>query len=1471
MIQQTVQFTIMPRGLTFNPANPPVSVLVSPRLSGADRLGKFPDWLDWTARLKEHGLKLVIACGAKKITVQVDTKPLRPDLWREMFNKETYVRSYAFKDYTGRAIFSYPVRLALSAIKSAYQQAGYELALPEREDGQDKRHEGGSRRVLKGLLDGFQVNWNQKTGESLRERYRGAFAQLTDSSAIPTPKYDPAWLNADGTLNTVPPGGTPASKGFHEFVAGQFAVYSHMPQGQPISKNPPDFDKLIDFHQALSALNSYPELLRALGLVFDFDLPAGFVAPTPVNAPGRLAVVDVPDAHWQVSTSAPPAMPAQETADLYFGGAGAQLFSAAPGLLGGGLSELDVFGLLYLDPARYGLAQMDVESGMHKTLLLAESWQAGRLEPNLPEHPEIFDETTTLPALRSGGISVYADARSLRLARTLAENKKFNQKLETSAPAARPFYAEDLNHGYRVDIWDSFSNEWHSLHRRIAAYTIGELAFAPKGEVEGFVQLAAAQAAPDPDNPPPDDIYLNESMARWAGWSLSAPFPGKALSRDPDPAKALDEDPDHPLNEPATPFKMTTSFKAAPKSLPALRFGRRYRLRMRAVDLCGNSMAHDDPLAGLLALISGLPRDPEGLAYLRYEPVPAPLVVLRDERGVTGPGSQLQRLVMRTFNADISQDGDPPDLTASDRFIVPPGTNVEMGERLGMFDTNGKLDTSSAMYDLIGARDAGKLNHVSVTVAGKEQSLPLEPGDRLDAIPYLPDVLARGAALRNLPGSPDGARVSVEPGAGAAQSLAYSPLEGSNPRPGSAALVGFGGGGDWQRLLPFRLALADGSSGAETPEWDPQNRVLTVHLPKGQVAVTPLSSYVPPADLKLLGVWQWLREIFDLAAVFVPGVPVADPKLDSERLSHILQRSVEGGHWMLTPPTLLTLVHAVQQPLGRPAFVPLSAQHKPYGAKNAYGQVDELVNPDPKALQTAPEATPTAQSELHALTAWRRPGSPEASLIGALQIHAASTGKVDLAAEWADPYDDPTQPRVEGLDYTQKSNVASVEEIPLPHLKEGVITTGSGKSYRQLAFYDADHDLLCFTREGDQLGNLKSGVTVYGDAAPRHYFNDTRRHRVRYTPLATSRFREYFDPNAGLDFTRSGEGLWVDVPASERPAAPQVSYIVPTFGWQRETQTNLKRSVRFGGGLRVYLERPWFSSGMGELLGVALYDYGNGSLTDREKWKSTVTQWGADPIWLAPGLSLLPDAGSFPNRVADEYSLSLPGRAPGRVGVAGFTVDFDYQSQKWFADLTVDAASLAYTPFIRLALTRYQPFALPDSKLSAAVLADYIQLTPERSALLTADPYHPRRLRLTVSGPAPAGPAPQISGGRPTDPVHVPTRVEVTLQRRTAGLDSDLAWQDAPAVTAAVSAFPLPPAPGLLRWSGTVTFTAAPEPGEYRVLIREYEYLSANYLITSGRGKAARRDQPKRLIYAETVLIDSALVSPPSIPTGTIL
>lgn len=1449
MASQTLLCTVMPRGISLNPTTLPVSVYVAPRLFGDTRLGAFPDWLNWPQLLKDYGLALTLRSGTHNFTAEIATDQLRPALWAAMFKEDTLVRSHTFDDYSERAIFSYPLRLALSTLKSAYQQAGLLLALPDRaaddSAGQERRP---SLPLLKGLLDGLQVNWTDEVGERLRKQLRDLYRRLP-SGAFAV-QFQASQLGADGLLKTMPAPGTTAARNFNQAVALQFAVFNHVPPGQPIERNPPDFKNLLDFHQALSALNSYPELMRALGLVFDLELPRDFVAVTPLNNPSPLSVTGIaPGWEWAIAPAVPPLI----TACLHAAtGPNAHIFLTAPGFIAKLTPDLETLGLLNLDGARFGLAQVDVDGGMHKAIMLAETIQDGRPGPAAPDHPEVFDPTATLPALRSGGLSLYADARAARLLNTFKQSTAFNTALNQNKPQPRPFYAEDLIHGYRLDIWDSHTGKWHSLHRRNGHYTIEEEVFETTDE-EGFVQLAATQAAPNPDHPPANDLYLHEAMARWAGWSLSAPWPGKHLTRSGDPDQAIPDanNPD-PENVPATPFQMTTAFKAFPGSLPALRFGRRYRLRARVVDLCGNSLKLGEPLTDALAAAFGLPLDAEGFVYLRYEPVASPLPVLRDTRSVTDPGSALERLVIRTFNAAPAQDAQAADRTASDRHIVPPHTSVEVGERLGMFDdAAGKLVGSKAMYDLIAARDAGELNQIQVAVAGKQQKFPLEAGERIDVLPYLPDVLARGAALRDLPGTPAGSIGRVAPGGDPPSAVNYAALNDPNPRPGSATLVSFNGEGDWQKLLPFRLALDEGNG---PPQWDAATRVLTVFMAKGTMKTVPLTSYLDPGDLKLMGVWQWLREHIENVTTTAPEAGFLRPGADVDQIAHILQRAIEGGHWMLTPPRLLTFVSAVQQPIGVPAFAALPVQHEAYDEKR----------PDPDVLQTQLESQPTAETELNAITAWRKPGAIDAFLLGGLQVHAASTAKVELLAEWIDPVDDlnKTAPRDEHYR-------APADEIPISRVREGLISVTP--NFRRVAYYDADHDLLCFVRAGDALGNLKSGVMT-GNAAPRHHFNDTKHHRVRYTARATSRYREYFPQDQALDFTRTSAPVEVDVPASARPVAPQIAYVVPTFGWQRQTETNLKRSIRFGGGLRVYLERPWYSSGAGELLGVTLYNGENGVL-NRDRWKSFITQWGIDPIWQTAGLLSVPGIANFPDRVAWDFSLSLEERAPGRVDVAGHRVAYDEELQKWYCDLTVNTETLTYAPFIRLALVRYQPHALADAKLSNVVLADFAQLTPERAAVVTADPYHPRRLRVTVSGIAPTGPTPSVATPPPADRINTPTRVEITLQERDATMTSDLAWNDVPAGVATINEQHTPGQPALIRWTGTVEFAQRPEADRFRLLIREYEYVSANYTLTEPQQPGTRplRHQPRRLIYAETIAVDTALIAPPAGATGTVV
>jgi hypothetical protein len=1459
---QTILFTLLPRAASLEGATVPVSLFVTPRLVGEPLLGAFPDWLNWTRQVQQNGLSVTIECAGQSLTLPVDPAALRPELWEALFNAETPVRSYEFDDHSQRGIHSYPFRKALALLKDTYQQVGVELALP---DPLPPRREGGlrGRGMLRGALQGLAVNWDAEKARAWPARTRlttAALAGIRGNPNIGVWLDDQQQRDAEGLPpQPFPPGDQNSARG--RFVE-HFAAFHHMPAPPALADDEAvDHSQTLDFHRALSSLNTYGELQRALGLVFDLELPREFVPLTPdLATPGTLTLAGVtPGWEWGVPTSVPPLA----TAYAHFQLAEENHLWCAwsRGLADERLAD-HVLGMLTLSPAMYGLAQVDVDGGLLKATLLAETLLNPEHEPAPARHSQVFDDTATLPSLRSGGISLFGDMRALRLLAAFRESKRFDDALANpAAPQPRPFQADDLVRGYRLDVWDSFTQQWHSLHQRSGTYQIGPELFATERE-EGFVQLGATKAAPGAPNGG-EDFYLHEAIARWTGWSLSAPLPGKALSRfaDPDRAVPQEGDPAYDTNLPVTQFPLTVSYRVLQGTLPRLKFGRAYRFRARLVDLAGNSLLPDSPLAALLDDLVTLPKrtnlHPGHVVYLRYEPVPAPVLVPRDAQALTGPGSGLERLVIRSFNSDPSLDTIAPDLTAGDRHIAPPRATVDMAEKLGMFDDGaGRVNGDPAVWDMIRTRDGAEFNRPPepVVLAGQVQDFPLEPGEQLAGVPYIPDLLARGAALRDLPGTPHVSVGRARPNEGAPGPLAYETIADTNPRPGSATLVSYGGDADWQQSAPFRLVLDDGD---DPPEWDPSARVLTVRLPKGRTAVTPLSSYVSAEDLKLMGVWQWLRERIEQLSTKEATRQRLHEGETVDRLAHILQRVVEGGHWMLTPPLLLTLVHAVQQPLGLPEFRAVSTDHD--GAAQARALA---ANPGARFLQTAPSPGRQAAEEGAALTAWRHPGSTEAYLLGGLRVHGASTAKVELFAAWTDPVDDP-----DASEPTTVAHTSPVDTLELNELEEGELIA-PGPDWRRNGYYDPEHDTIVFGRAFDRIGIVPTHTQLDRDTAPRHALDDSRRHRVRYTAVATSRYREYFDQNAGLDFTRTSTAVEVDVPASARPAAPGVAYVVPTFAWQRHSATNVKRSVRFGGGLRVYLNRGWYSSGEGELLGVVVR--ASSGPFDREAWKPFVTQWGSDPIWQTGRLGHVPVRFDFDGYAATDDHLSLEERLPlegrqqGRVSVVGYPVQYDDERRLWFADITLNTDGSSYTPFVRLALARYQPHALADAKLSRVVLADFAQLTPDRSLVVTSDPYDPRRLKLTLSGVAPRGPRPFVHAEpQPPEPAQHPTEVTVRVQARAADFVSDLAWSDVPDGTVALSEDRRAASdPELLVWTGTLAWTGdIPVPGQLRLLVEEREYVAASYVEVEEREEGRVVRQPGRLIYAEAVELDEALLA----------
>ena len=89
--------------------------------------------------------------------------------------------------------------------------------------------------------------------------------------------------------------------------------------------------------------------------------------------------------------------------------------------------------------------------------------------------------------------------------------------------------------------------------------------------------------------------------------------------------------------------------------------------------------------------------------------------------------------------------------------------------------------------------------------------------------------------------------------------------------------------------------------------------------------------------------------------------------------------------------------------------------------------------------------------------------------------------------------------------------------------------------------------------------------------------------------------------------------------------------------------------------------------------------------------------------------------------------------------------------------------------------------------------------------------------------------------------------MSVRVQKRDPALATDLGWRDVSAAEAIVATridSTASSQPDLALWSGTVSFATAPEPGQFRLLIEEREYI--------GQG---------RLIYAEAFELEHTLVS----------
>lgn len=1424
MAQQHILWTALPHGYAESGRGSGplrLSIVVSPRLTpqtaAEQRLGApgFADFHNWPKTLS--GLQLGVRIGNQTVPVKLISQP-DPKLWETLLGSDTPVNGFEFQDMSRVNLRSFPVRHVLGFLREHYGNLAQQSAtthptlLPWRQ-----AHPGlktmlgelgtrthvtnfGSGQVETPLpgFDRFFGRQNEEAIEALLDRqvfseqgkYQTSVVGLdgqTDPKkkfavrVLPSDWQDPALGRPDAAVmsqfrSQAEYSFYQANRFYRRRPATEAEQRMRRPnfQGVPPAPKPPEYD----FHRIIASYADTPQVLRALGLIIDVVLPKG----NPIEAQLKLqaqvdGVLGVEIISWpghNLNNDSYPRTAWRATKQRFVTRSRTNehahgllaLEGADDPTLGSGKSR-----------SPFSVFQLDTDGAALKTvdyLLTAQNLIGKSLKTG--SHGEVTYTTgdkQPVAALRGGGLGVAQHGRAAAVAMGAAAAALKNAAVTTSATESRKvvLFSEDVHRGHRVDV--QANGKWHSLCARVGQYTVlrdGQpLDFKPD---EGYVKGASTTGDGS------DDHYLHESLFRWTGWSLVAPRPGRTIKSVEEADSGLQGESVQTVDEAAkTGNGLSVTFKAQPGTLPRLRFGWSYRFRARLTDLAGNSLAVNDPSLG------DVEQATEAVPYLRFEPVDPPALVHAHR---VSEGESLERLVIRS-NANTTPGAylQTPDFKQStqheasadfeyqatcERHVVPPKSSQLQCEQHGLLDDafgSGDPVRIKAAYE-VAAREAGTLyDHLpgsqielvtpaSVAASAQTKTVPpqlpnadhptgermvggqyiVHREERVDT-PYLPDGAAGGLAIRGL-NREDMRRIGITRD----RVLGPDAVIVWGPQEELVLLVKYQN--TWPDTRGLRIVMAERQpaakiddaqceeealSDADLPKWDADQRVLTLFVRKGHIARLRYASFVDPTLIKHMGLPHWSKS--------------------SGEFQSVMARALMGMHWMMTPYRHLVLVHATQQPV----------------------------------------CTPRLQS----LQAPRQAGATHIDLQGDVQLHGPSTGKFEIEAEWDEWVDDLNQdaPRLMRMS-------GQLGDIPLAENHRNRFTLAE--------VVDAARP---------PAGNLGGGQA---QRAPgnRHEFDDTRFRLVRYRIKATTRFREYLppalyeqtelvtrtgphalltqaqvgadnDPGAPVRLNVSGaQPNGLVVPATLPPDAPRVVYTVPTFAWQRDLAPGKARqtSTRQGNGLRVYLDRPWFTSGNGEMLGVVLLSNG-GRFTDiPEAMQPFVSQWGLDPLFDSSLPRHMARASDFAARVQSE---TVPLLETGQqVLVVGHRVEWDAQRKLWFCDIQVDPG-VGYMPFVRLALVRYQPHAIGGAKVSRVVMSEFAQVLPRRHAVF--EKVNPQQFKISLHGPVPQygpmrlhndsahlgislipSPGTALEAGR--------NRVELVLQRRDPSIDSDLAWSD---------------------------------------------------------------------------------------------
>ncbi|MER8236481.1 hypothetical protein [Streptomyces sp. NPDC094049] len=985
-----------------------------------------------------------------------------------------------------------------------------------------------------------------------------------------------------------------------------------------------------EFHALLGALADHPGLMAPLGLVrrLTITVPGGLEGPVTLQA--------VPHQNTFTQNYRPRTRCVAHAGTLALadpdGSAGATVLP---------LDDTTVYTPLDLDVDAGGLALRSYTATLNAL---------PRDEPPPPPQP---------PALRSAGIFVAETDRQVTFQGVLEAAARIDEDLSTGGEGdAVTMDSSTVQQGIRVDVLDEGSGHWYPLCRRTGQYTVTGYGTLPIDD-EGTLTDAVTSGTDEQGN---SVRRLPQTLFRWHNWSLTARPHGRAVGIDgevTDPA---------PQRGPGLPF--TAEHTCPDGTLPSLRYGRTYRFRARLVDLAGRSLPFTrDPGTG--------ERTTTPLTLARYDPVPAPVLVLRRP---VGAGESPAGLVVRTDNAD---PGAPLAGPACERHLLAPKAALELIDRHGVLDLPGKNRTDPAVHTLLTTYDAGKVTGTPDPGSGGS------PYTDTLALPWLPDPLGRGVALHGVPGTPE--------------LLTDWPA----------------GSPDWYARLPMRLVVEAGpmNSTVSTAVADTSARTITVVLAPAADFPAALSSLLAAGDEELLRAWNWYVERTAPSAADLAAARTA---------------ARSGLTGQLTPATDLTFVHAVRCPVSPPAFGGPQILREPGQtvyvlddpAMSVHGASTLTVHTEASWTDTTDDPTQDGPG-ISASAAVLRPDSEPLS----------GPGGPALTAVPFRTRHDPGDTRHQVVTYTpvgasrfvpyflrqataNPTRTTAVTVAPggfvpgtvtvresVAQLTADGAPAPAGTTYRDGTDYTTDDTAGTITLTGGSL--ISDGATV----------------EVVY---------------AEPPVTRGGPQVTLQVPSTVVPPVPVVHSVVPAFHWTRTTSGNKTTSIRQEGWVRVLLKRPWYATGDGELLGVRVVD--PATPTGDPAAVGWATAWGHDPIrgsGDAPALGY-PDPTRLDGYTADVGLGTDQGHALGYRPDYDpvrklWCADIRFKANS--------AGNELYQPFVHLKVVRLQPDSLTapdDLRMSPEVDAGFVQLPAYRRAQIvvggttTGSP-----VTVTVVGPVP--------------------------------------------------------------------------------------------------------------------------------------